>query len=86
MDSQIIELSWRGLALVPVVMAVVQVAKIYISSFWSPLIALAVGVGLSYAVGGVTMLDSALLGGLVVGLMACGAYSGVARMIPSKKE
>lgn len=81
MDSTVIELTARGLALVPIVMACVSLAKLYVDSYWSPLIALALGVAGSVLVGGVLFLDSAWLGGIVVGLMAAGLYSGSAKMI-----
>lgn len=80
MDTQIIELSVRGLALVPVVIALTSLVKLYINSYWSPLTSLAFGVAGAYLVGGVTFLDSWALGGIVVGLMASGLYSGVSRM------
>lgn len=80
MDTQIIELSVRGLALVPVVIALTQLVKVYLDSYWSPLVSLFFGVAGAYTVGGVTFLDSAALGGVVVGLMASGLYSGVSKM------
>ncbi len=84
MDTTLIEISARGLVLVPVVMALVSLAKYYIDSYWAPLMSLGIGVVAAYLVGGVTFMDSTAMGGIVVGLMASGLYSGVARMIPVK--
>lgn len=81
MDSTVLELSMRGLALVPVVVAFTSVVKLYVDSYWAPLISLGLGVCGALLVGGVTFLDSAILGGIVVGLMASGLYSGGARML-----
>ncbi len=80
METTIVQLSPVGLALVPIVIALVAVAKIYINSYWAPLMSLAFGAALSYWVGGVTVYDSTLLGGLVVGVMAAGVYSGAMKM------
>lgn len=79
MIEPVVELSWVGVALAPIVIALTSLVK---SSFpsvegrWSALVALGLGVVLSYVVGGVLFLDSEILGGIVVGLMASGMYSG----------
>ncbi len=81
MDNTILVLSARGLALVPVTVALVSVAKYYLGEKWgpyfSPLLSLGFGGILVAIVGGVTVLDSQILGGLIVGLTASGLYSGV---------
>lgn len=81
MDATVIELSARGLVLVPVVMALVSLVKMYVDSYWSPLFAVGFGVAGSVLVGGVLFLGSPWLGGIVVGLMAAGLYAGSAKMI-----
>lgn len=67
-----------GVALVPIAMALTSLIKTafpVVEGRWSPSVAFVVGAGLSLAVGGVTFMESSLLGGIVVGLMACGLYS-----------
>lgn len=78
MLQPVIELSWAGVALVPLAIAVVQVVKIAFPSVegrWSPAMSLVVGIGLAFMVSGVEFLGSQILGGVVVGLMASGLYS-----------
>lgn len=77
MDNTLIELSARGLALVPVAMALVEVGKKYIDTRWAPIMGLVIGVFLSFTVGGATFLGSAVLGGIVIGLLAGGVWSNV---------
>lgn len=81
MDNTIVSLSAQGLVLVPIVMALVSLVKMYVDSYWSPLFALIFGVAGSLLIGGVTLLGSPWLGGIVVGLMAAGLYSGGAKLI-----
>lgn len=84
MDTTIIELSARGLALVPVTLAVVSLIKFYSGSFGeyiAPITSVIVGGVLCYVVGGVTVLDSQILGGLIVGLMASGLYAGGKKLV-----
>lgn len=76
MDTTLIQLSAAGVALVPVVIGLVQLAKSYISSYWAPLLAVGFGIAGAFTVGGATFLDSQLLGGIVIGLLAAGLYSG----------
>lgn len=68
------------LALVPVVVGLVQGVKGFIetdrSSRWVPVAAIAIGVGLSALIGG--GLVPIVVGGIVVGLSACGLYSASA--------
>lgn len=80
MDNTLIEVSGRGLSLVPVVIACVAIAKMYVDSYWAPLMSVSCGAALASVAGGITFLDSPILGGIVVGLMASGLYSGVAKM------
>jgi hypothetical protein len=63
---------------VPLVVAIVQVFKMTgISGKWSPLISLAVGVGLGFLVSEDHSLQYILLSGVIYGLSASGLYSGV---------
>jgi predicted RND superfamily exporter protein len=66
-----------GLAAVPVIVALVQVFKAFVTDerFW-PLIAIVVGVAWNVAVGYITRQDLAVAGvtGIVVGLAASGLY------------
>jgi hypothetical protein len=63
---------------VPLVVAIVQVFKMTgISGKWSPLISLAVGIGLSFLVAEDHTLQAILLSGVIYGLSASGLYSGV---------
>jgi hypothetical protein len=63
---------------VPLVVAIVQVFKMTgISGKWSPLISLAVGIGLGFLVSEDHTLQHILLSGVIYGLSASGLYSGV---------
>lgn len=63
---------------VPLVVAIVQVFKMTgVSGKWSPLISLAVGVGLGFLVSEDHSLQYILLSGVIYGLSASGLYSGV---------
>lgn len=80
MDNSIIEISARGMALVPLTVALVAGVRLLLTkefgSYIAPILSVLVGGVLSYLAGGITFLDSQILGGLVVGLMAAGLYSG----------
>lgn len=72
---EIIEISPSFVALVPVVLGLTQIFKQYADSKWSPLFAVATGVVLAFAVGGV-LTTSVIIQGLLIGLTASGIYSG----------
>lgn len=86
----VIELSGIGVTLVPIVMALTSLVKVGFPSLegrWSPMVALAIGMALSFLVDGAVFMDSTVLGGIVVGLMASGLYSGAkATLAPSRAE
>lgn len=67
-----------GLAAVPVIVALVQVFKAFVSDqrFW-PLIAIVIGIAWNVAVAAITQQHVAVAGmtGIVVGLAASGLYS-----------
>lgn len=71
-----VQLSAVGLAMIPIVMALVSVAKLYVDSRYAPLISLALGIAGALLIPSVSLFGSALLGGIVIGLSASGAYSG----------
>jgi len=63
---------------VPLVVAIVQCFKIVgVSAKWSPLISLAIGVGVSFLISEDHTLQHILLSGVIYGLSASGLYSGV---------
>lgn len=64
------------LALVPVVMALVQLLKMYVGSKWAPLMSLVVGIIVAFFVPALTT-GMTILGGIVLGLISAGVYSGV---------
>jgi hypothetical protein len=67
------------LALVPLTVGFVQVVKTAgLSDKYAPLVSMIVGVGFSLFV--MDTLASVVLGGIAVGLMASGLYSGVRTM------
>lgn len=65
------------LAMVPVTIGLTGVLKVAFkntdSSRWVPFAAIVIGVGLSILIGGGVV--PVIVGGIVVGLMACGLYS-----------
>ena len=67
------------LALVPMVVALVSLMKNYIDSYWAPLMSLVFGLGGALIASGSLGLSwsEVFISGLMVGLMASGAYSGV---------
>ena len=78
MDTEIL---FAGLAAVPIVAGIVQVAKpIGLPHAWAPVLALVLGVGgsvgLSYTAGDAT-IQVAVVQGLAVGLSASGLYSWI---------
>lgn len=74
MDT-ILQLSPAILALVPIVLGLTAVAKMYVDSRWAPLIALGFGIGGAFLVPAATIALT-VLSGIVVGLTASGLYSG----------
>lgn len=70
-----IQVSPAIITLVPVVIGLTAVAKLYINSRWAPLIALALGVGGAFLFPAATVAVT-ILSGIVVGLSASGLYSG----------
>lgn len=75
MDSAVV-LSANAIAVVPIVVALTSLAKMYIDSRWAPLISLALGIASAFVVPSVAFFGSPLLGGIVIGLAASGLYSG----------
>ena len=63
---------------VPLVVAIVQIFKMSgVSGKWSPLLSLAVGMGLAFLVSEDHTIQAILLSGVIYGLSASGLYSGV---------
>ncbi len=75
MDVSWVELSPKALMLVPIVMAMVSFMKLYVDSKWAPLFSLAFGILMSLLIPALTF-GLTIVQGIVVGLMACGLYSG----------
>lgn len=63
------------LALVPIVLGLVSVAKMYLDSKWAPLLSLVFGIAGAFLFPSLT-LGETIVGGIVVGLSASGLYSG----------
>lgn len=76
MDISLVSLSPISLALIPVVIGLVSVAKSYVSSKWAPLISLVLGIGTAFFVPAATV-GLTVLQGILIGLAASGLYSGV---------
>ncbi len=78
MDTEIL---FAGLAAVPIVAGIVQVAKpIGLPAAWAPVLALALGVGGSVGIsytGGDATIQVAIVQGLVIGLTSSGLYSWI---------
>lgn len=70
-----IQVSPAIIALVPVVVGLTAMAKLYIDSRWAPLISLAFGIGGAFLFPAATVAIT-ILSGIVVGLSASGLYSG----------
>lgn len=75
MDVTLMQLSASSLALVPVVVGLVAVAKIYIDSRYAPLLSLVLGVAGAFLFPAATAGNTILVG-LLIGLTASGLYSG----------
>lgn len=71
-----IEFSPAILALVPVVIGLTAIVKMYVDSRYAPLVALALGVAGAFLVPAATVAIT-VLSGIVVGLSASGLYAGV---------
>lgn len=80
MDTQLIFVTPAMLGLIPIVMGLVQLAKMHVDSKWAPLLSLIFGI-----VGAFLLPDmnfgSTLLGGVTIGLMSSGAYSSGKKMM-----
>jgi hypothetical protein len=69
-------LTVQFLVLVPLVLGVIQVFKLAgLSTRWSPLVALILGIGGAFLIGGVHSVN--VIQGLVAGLSAIGLWSGI---------
>lgn len=66
--------------LVPLVMGVTSLSKIYISDYWAPLVSLALGIGGSFLVPQ-PALNATILAGVMIGTMAAGFYSGTKALV-----
>jgi len=76
MDVSLVSLSAVSIALIPVVLGLVSVVKNFLPSKFSPLVSLAVGVGVAFFVPAATV-GLTVLQGILIGLSASGLYSGV---------
>lgn len=77
-----LEITPLVLAVVPVVIALVQVVKKFgINSKYAPVAAIAFGIGLTYLVLPDAILKDVLLQGLILGLSASGLYSGGKKLV-----
>lgn len=72
---ELIQVSPAIIALIPVVIGLTALAKLYIDSKWAPLTALALGVAGAFLFPAVTV-PVTILSGIIVGLSASGLYSG----------
>lgn len=78
-------ISQEVLALVPLTVGLVEVIKLTgLSERFAPLCSLFIGIGLSLFV--MDTLSAVVLGGIAVGLMASGLYSGVRAMATTRPE
>ena len=77
-----LDLSPQFLILVPIVMGLVTLLKLYIPSRWAALAALVLGVVLTLIVVPGTF-GEVLVGGITVGLTASGIYSGAKSLLTS---
>lgn len=73
METELVLVTPAMLALVPIVVGLVQVAKIYIDSKWAPLLSLLFGVGGSFLLP-IATIPGTLIGGIIIGLSASGLY------------
>lgn len=64
------------LVLVPIIVGLVALAKLYISSRFAPLIALALGIIGAFLINGTSGVGVTVISGIVIGLSASGLYSG----------
>lgn len=68
------------LTLIPVIMALVSLVKIYMDSYWSPLVSLVIGFVFAYFLPADTA-GQVIMNGLILGASAAGVYSGVKTMV-----
>lgn len=86
MDATIVILSAYQLALVPIVIGLNQVLKqIGLPSNLVPVGSIALGVAGSFFIPGIAGLFAIVVGGISVGLMAVGLYSGTASTVSAVK-
>jgi len=85
MDISFVSISPISLALIPVVLGLVSLAKIYLDSKWAPLLSLALGIGAAFLVPSSTIALT-VLQGILIGLSASGLYSGVKATIAPSGE
>ena len=76
MDVSVVSLTPISLALIPVVLGLVSVVKMYLDARWSPLVSIVVGIAAAFVFPAVTV-PLTILQGVLMGLMASGLYSGV---------
>lgn len=75
-----IEFSPAILSLVPLVIGLTALAKLYVPSRWAPVIAIGLGLAGAFLFPAATM-GLTIVSGIVVGLTASGLYSGVKSII-----
>lgn len=84
MDVSVVTLSAVSIALIPIVLGLVSIVKMYIDSKWAPLVSLVLGVATAFFVPAAT-IGLTVLQGILVGLAASGLYSGAKASFPSIK-
>lgn len=76
MVTSLVSLSAVSLALVPVVMAVTQIVKMWVvDSRWAPIVSILAGIVLAFAIPETTV-GMTVLQGVLIGLSAAGLFSG----------
>lgn len=76
MDATLVTISSVSLALVPVVMAITQIFKMWVlDSRWAPIVAIVSGIVLAFAVPQTTPALT-VLQGILIGLTASGLFTG----------
>lgn len=74
------------LSLIPIVIGLVQVSKIYINNRYAPLLAIVLGIVGSFLVVIDMTIGETLISGIIVGLSASGFYSGTkATLLPTSE-
>lgn len=67
-------------ALVPAVMALTSLIKIYVGEYYAPIVSLLFGIGMAFLVPQDTH-NATVLTGIIVGTMAAGFYSGAKKLV-----